>query len=300
MTAGPDAAAVLEPGFRLDLVRTLAPLAHGRGDPTIRLGPGQAWRASLTPDGPATLRISLAGQRVEVAAWGPGAGWALASAPGLIGLEDEPGRLQPRHRLIEELARRFAGLRLPRTGLPYEALLPAICEQKVTGDEARRAYRAIVRAHGQPAPGPGELWLAPEPATLAGLRYFAFHPLGLERRRAEVLIHGSAAMARMSGAGPAEVSRRLAAVPGIGPWTLAEVARVTWGDADAVSIGDYHLPSLVAWALAGERRADDARMLELLEPYRGQRGRVQRLLEVSGIAPPRRGPRLSSRRIAAI
>jgi 3-methyladenine DNA glycosylase/8-oxoguanine DNA glycosylase len=75
--------------------------------------------------------------------------------------------------------------------------------------------------------------------------------------------------------------------------------RVALGDPDAVSVGDYHIPSLVAWALAGERKADDARMLELLEPYRGQRGRVQRLLEVSGIYPERHGPRMTPRDITA-
>jgi 3-methyladenine DNA glycosylase/8-oxoguanine DNA glycosylase len=89
-------------------------------------------------------------------------------------------------------------------------------------------------------------------------------------------------------------------VPGIGPWTVAEVARVAFGDPDAISVGDFHVPNLVAWALAGEARADDARMLELLEPYRGQRGRVQRLLEASGIRPPRYGPRMAPRNIAVL
>jgi 3-methyladenine DNA glycosylase/8-oxoguanine DNA glycosylase len=94
------------------------------------------------------------------------------------------------------------------------------------------------------------------------------------------------------------VERLLCATPGIGPWTVAETTRLAHGDPDAVSVGDYHIPNLVAWALAGEPRADDARMLELLEPYRGQRGRVQRLLEASGIRAPRYGPRLAPRRIA--
>ena len=63
------------------------------------------------------------------------------------------------------------------------------------------------------------------------------------------------------------------------------------GDADAVPVGDWHLPGHVGNALAGEPRADDARMLELLEPFRPHRGRVLRLL-VSGVAaPPRRAPR---------
>jgi 3-methyladenine DNA glycosylase/8-oxoguanine DNA glycosylase len=296
--AAPDATASLRPRGPLDLVRTLAPLAHGRGDPTIRLLPGTVWRATRTPCGAATLRLVTRGDLVEVTAWGPGAGAAVESAPALIGLEDEPGALVPRHRLVAELARRFEGLRLPRSGRVFEALLPAICEQKITGDEARAVFRAIVRRHGEPAPGPGGLRLPPRPDVLAALPYFAFHPLGLERRRAELVIRTARMAERLERAPAAQAARLMLAQSGIGPWTVAETTRVAHGDPDAVSVGDYHLPNVVAWALAGEPRADDARMLELLEPYRGQRARVQRLLEVSGIWPPRYGPRMATRRIA--
>ncbi|HLA65319.1 MAG TPA: hypothetical protein VK600_01915 [Candidatus Saccharimonadales bacterium] len=282
----------------IDLRRTLAPLAHGSGDPTIAFGPNSIWRATLTLHGPATLRLTEVSEGVEVAAWGPGADAALAGAGDLVGANDDPSQLQPRHPLIADLARRNRGLRLPRTNRPFEALLPAICEQKVTGVEARAAFRGIVRAHGEPAPGPGGLRLPPTSSVLAGLPYFAFHRFGLERRRAEVIIAAARLAPRLEGHDPVDVIQRLRAVPGIGPWTLAEVARVAFGDPDAVSVGDLHLPNLVAWALAGEARADDARMLELLEPYRGQRGRVQRLLEASGLQAPRYGPRMAPRRIA--
>ncbi len=294
----PDAAASLWLADPLDLTGTLAPLAHGRGDPTIRLLPGTVWRATRTPRGPATIRLARSGDRIDVAAWGPGANAAVQSAPGLLGLEDEPDALVPRHRVVADLARRFRGLRLPRTGRVFEALLPAICEQKITGDEARAVFRAIVRTHGEPAPGPGGLRLPPRPEDLARLPYFAFHALGLERRRSEVMIRAARRADRLEGAPAAEAVRLLLASPGIGPWTTAETTRVAHGDPDAVSVGDYHVPNLVAWALAGEPRADDPRMLELLEPYRGQRGRVQVLLEASGIRPPRYGPRMRTRRIA--
>jgi 3-methyladenine DNA glycosylase/8-oxoguanine DNA glycosylase len=301
MTPQPaDAATILRPGFRLDLLRTLAPLAHGRGDPSVRLSPDGAWLAARTPNGPATMQLLPGGATLECRAWGPGAGWMIERAGEIAGLADDPAPLVAHHPLIAELARRFVGVRLPRTGLPFQALLPAICEQKITGDEARRAYRAIVRAYGEPAPGPAGLWVAPRASVLAGLRYFAFHPLGLERRRAEVLMRAAGLASRLQAATPEEGMRLMTAVPGIGPWTIGEVVRVAYGDPDAVSIGDYHLPNLVAWALAGEPRADDGRMLELLEPYRGQRARVQRLLELSGLRPPRYGPRMSSRSIAAI
>jgi hypothetical protein len=66
-----------------------------------------------------------------------------------------------------------------------------------------------------------------------------------------------------------------------------------------VPLGDYHIPNAVTWALAGEPRGDDARMLELLEPYTGQRGRVIRLLMSGGRGAPRYGPKLSRQDIRA-
>jgi len=96
---------------------------------------------------------------------------------------------------------------------------------------------------------------------------------------------------------PADAQRRLTALPGMGAWTAAEIAVVALGDPDAVSVGDYHLPNLVSWALAGEPRGTDERMLELLEPYRGHRARAVQLLELAGISAPRRGPRLALSRI---
>jgi len=296
----PDADGFVSTHEPIDLALTLAPIAHGRGDPTIRFGPDGIWRATRTPAGPATLRLHVVPGGVAVEAWGPGAAAAVEGAADLVGANDDPSHLVPQHRLIGELVHRFRGLRLPRTNRPFEALLPAICEQKVTGIEARAAFRGIIATYGEAAPGPASLRLPPSAATLAALPYFAFHPFGLERRRADLIRRAAQLAPRIEQVAPAEASARMAAVPGIGPWTLAEVNRVAFGDPDALSIGDYHLPNLVAWALVREPRADDARMLELLEPYRGQRGRVQRLLEVSGIRAPRYGPRMTPQRIADI
>jgi 3-methyladenine DNA glycosylase/8-oxoguanine DNA glycosylase len=296
----PDASGFVSLPAPIDLRLTLAPVAHGRGDPTIRFSPDCVWRATRTPDGPATIRLRAADGGIDVSAWGLGAANAVAGAADLIGANDDPGALVPQHRLLGELVHRFPGLRLPRTNRPFEALLPAICEQKVAGVEARAAFRGIIASHGEPAPGPGNLRLQPTPATLAALPYFAFHRFGLERRRADLIRRAAQLAPRIEQATPAEAYARLGAMAGIGPWTLAEVGRIAFGDPDALSVGDYHLPNLVAWALVRQPRADDARMLELLEPYRGQRGRVQRLLEASGIQAPRYGPRMAPHRIAGI
>jgi len=299
--AGPDLETRLPRPEPYALVRTLAPLRHGHGDPTIRLGRERACRAMRTPDGPATIEAVDTGRELVVRAWGPGAGWAIERAPDLLGLNDDPGALlalRPPHRLVVELARRSAGVRIARSNRVIEALVPAVLEQKITGEEARRIYRALIRAHGEPAPGPFGLRLQPTAAQLAALPYHAYHPLGLERRRAETLKRIGASADRLEAAVSlpiADAHRRLGAVVGVGPWTVNEVARDALGDPDAVSVGDYHLPSLVAYALAGERKATDERMLELLEPWRGQRWRVLRLLFAEGISAPRRAPQLAPR-----
>ncbi len=292
---------------------TLGIHARGRGDPSMRFEvSGSTWRATRTPDGPATLYIEARDGSARARAWGPGSSWALAGLEGLLGVDDDPGALVPQHPAVEAAVRRSPGLRIGRTRSVLEALVPAIVEQKVTGAEASRTLRGLVRTYGEDAPGPPGLRLPPAPGVLAGLPYHAFHPLGLERRRAELVravCRDAGRLERLgaAAAGPeAQPGAReafyaaLVAFPGIGPWTAAEVGIRALGDPDAVSVGDFHIPSMVAWALAGEPRGTDDRMLELLEPYRGQRGRVTRLLELAGFEAPRRGPRLSPRRIDRI
>jgi len=287
----------------LDLRLTLAPHLRGTADPAMRLGRNRAIRATRTPDGPATIALTVDGERLHVEAWGPGADRALAGAPALAGVEDGRDGFAPADRLLADLDRRMPGLRIGRSGAVLEALIPAILEQKVTGAEARRAYRGIIARWGETAPGPFGLRLLPPPEILARLPYEAFHPIGLERRRADLIRSVALRAARFEDIVDLplpDAYRRLTALPGLGPWTAAEVALRALGDPDAVSVGDYHIPNMVGFALAGERKATDARMLELLAPYQGQRGRVIRLLEASGIRPPARGPRMSPRSIAAI
>ena len=287
----------------IDLGLTLGPMLRGRGDPTMRTARGGAERASRTPDGPVSVRFAETAGGIEVEAWGPGARWLLDRATAWCGAEDDDAGFDPERGLVRDLWRRHAGLRIPRTGLTTERLIPVILEQKVTGNEARRAYRRLVAALAEPAPGPLGLVLPPDPERVATLPYYAFHPFGVERRRAEVLRHVCARAARVDEAAALSIDAaedRLATVQGIGPWTVAEVARLAFGDADAVSVGDYHIPNIVAWALAREPRGSDERMLELLEPYRPHRGRAQLLIEAAGVEAPAYGPRMEVRAIERI
>jgi 3-methyladenine DNA glycosylase/8-oxoguanine DNA glycosylase len=294
---------VVRPRLPVDLRLTLGPLRRGPGDPTNLIErSGAWWRATRTPRGPATARYSAEGGGIRVAAWGQGAEWCLEAAPELLGARDSLEGFSPTG-LVAELHRHFPGLRIPRSQAVFEALLPSILEQKVTGREAHNAFAAIVRALGEPAPGPVPLRLQPTPEALATTPYWAFHPLGVERKRTAAIQMAASRARRVEetvSMAAADAHRRLQALPGVGPWTSAEVAIVALGDADAVSVGDFHLPHLVSYALTGERRGTDERMLELLAPWPGHRGRVLRLLTRSGRYPDRRGPRMAVRSFTRI
>ena len=279
----------------LDLGLTLRPLQHGRYDPMLRLTRNEAWRATRTPEGPASQHIRVTGSTVEVEAWGPGAEWLLEHAPALVGCADDDSDFKPDHSALRELHRINPGLRVPRSLAVMDVLIPTILEQRVTGAGARRSYRVLIRRYGEPAPGPLGLHLLPKPKDLAAIPYQDFHPLGVERNRAATLKRACSYAHRLEEASSLKLAdgrRRLLAIPGVGEWTTALVAGAAWGDADAVEVGDFHVPHVVSWFLAGEPRSDDRRMLELLEPYRGHRGRAIRLIEASGVRPPRYGPRV--------
>ena len=287
----------------VDLLRTLAPQAAGRSDPTMRLAAGEVMLALRLPTGPATVRIGGAGRDLTAEAWGPGAGEALERAPGIVGAADDPSGFAPTGRPLDEWARRYPGLRITRSGLIVHRLVKATVEQKVTGKEAKASYRRMALAIGEPAPGPGDLVLPPDPERLAGMAYHRFHPFGIERKRAETLIRLGRHHRRLDEAAALPLDdayRRIRAVRGVGPWTAAFAGMAALGDPDAVPVGDDNLPNTVAWLLAGEPRADDGRMLELLEPYRGHRSRVLQLVKAAGRKAPRFGPRRQLRDIDRI
>lgn len=299
----PDLTTSLRPGSVIDLALTLAPLRRGPHDPTCRVEGGVWWRATRTSAGAATLRLSPAADgTIDVAAWGPGAAAALELAPGLCGLRDDPSGFRAAG-LVGELHRRHPGLRLCATGAVFETLAPFVLEQRVSGLEAYRSWRRLVRGLSERAPGPSEVWLPPDPARVSAEPYTTFHAFDIEAGRANTLRRAAARAAgleRFARRAPAEATRALVSLQGVGPWTAAMVTAVALGDVDAVPVGDYGLPGLVGNALAGERDADDVRMLELLEPFRPQRWRAMRLLLTSGAGPARRAPRARARSLRGV
>lgn len=297
--------------YAVDVASVLSVHRRGTGDPAFVIDhAGAIWRAIGTPDGPGTLRITWrsvpAGDQVGTSvmladsrAWGPGAEWLLEALPAMLGAEDRPEDFVPEHPVLRDLARRHGTIRIGRSCLVLESLVPAVLEQKVVGKEAWRAWRLLLRRFGEPAPGPAPagMRVPPGPAAWASIPSWEWHRAGVEAVRARTIAAAARVASRLEQIlhlPPDQADRRLQALPGIGIWTSAEVRQRACGDADAVSVGDYHLPAIVGMALAG-RPVDDAGMLELLAPYRGHRHRASVLTWFSGVRPERRGPRLSIR-----
>lgn len=300
--------------FPVDVHLTLSPHGRGTSDPTYRVdSAGAVWRTSLTPDGPGTIRVLPAApdDRVIACAWGPGGSWLLGTLPAALGTFDDISGFDPTgHPVLHQVAKRHPGFRVGRTGRLMEALVPAILEQKVVSLEAHRAWVILLTKYGSvpPGPVPEGMRVFPPPKVWRSIPSWDWHRAGVEAVRARTIMGAASAASSLErlldAVGPSaasnvasagEAGRRLCTLPGIGPWTAAETLQRAAGDPDAVSVGDYNLPKAVGYALAGRQATDDEQMLQLLEPYRGHRHRVAQLVGLSGLRPPRRGPRMTVR-----
>jgi len=288
----------------IDLRATCGPMTGGGGDPTWSIRPDRVARAMHTPDGPASIEVTRRRGRLDSRAFGPGADWILERVPVLLGLDDDPRGFRPDlHPLVADTARRRPGTFFGAGMSVWDVAVPTILGQRVTTGEARRSWWGLVRRFGNPAPGPLELRLAPSPRVIRRLGDADWHVLGVERKRADAirgLTRVLPAVERSSASSTIELRRVLETIPGIGPWTSTGLAISVLGDPDVVLLGDLHLPHTICHALAGEPRGSDERMLELLAPFVGHRGRVVRLMKWSGNGAPRRGPRYSPIPIARL
>jgi len=280
----------------LDVGLTYGPLLRGRRDASSRIVDNTWLHAMHSPDGPVSLRVHAdrAGAQVRIEAWGPGRAWAIDHAPDIAGVRDGGDDFAPMDALVARLHRRLRGLRVVRLGTVYDLAVATTVEQRVTTLEARRSWRALVRGHGETAPGTDGLVLPPAPASLAALPDWEWRRIGVEQRRSSTvrrIAREANGLERAIAASDEVAERRLLGLHGVGPWTAALVMHFAAGDPDAVPIGDWHLPGHIGQALAGEPNADDARMLELLEPFRPHRARVWRLIVCGTSGPPRRAPR---------
>lgn len=292
--------ATYSPDRPVGLLRTLAPLKRGTGDPTFRVDATGVWRTLRAPTGAATLHLARTPEGVVATAWGEGAEWAIEGVPELLGEGDEWSELDVSGSAVLAASRhRNPGLRIPRTRQVFEMMVAAVLEQKVTGEQARQSWRVLLRRYGEPALGPAPEGMRVFPTVEVWRRVpsWEWHRAGVGPERSAAILRAAGVAASLErtlekGRGGVEVESALRSIPGIGVWTAAETMQRAHGDPDRPSFGDYHLPALVGWVLAGEPVDDDG-MRELLEPWAGHRHRVMRLIENSGVAKPRFGPRMT-------
>jgi 3-methyladenine DNA glycosylase/8-oxoguanine DNA glycosylase len=278
---------------------TLFPLRRGPRDPCFQVGDdGAIWRTSLLPSGSVTARITRAAPRaIHGTAWGNGAEEFLEALPALLGADDDASDFLPTDPTVAAAHRRVPHLRLGRTGRVLEAIIPAVLEQRVPGADAFRSWRLLVTKFGTPPPGPApaRMRVPPSADVWRHIPSWEFHRANVDPGRARTVVRcaqRASSLERLTSWPAARARDALTSLPGVGVWTAAETAQRAFGDPDALSVGDYHIPKMIGWTLLG-RPIVDADMVELLEPMRPHRHRVVRLLEASGLAyEPRRGARL--------
>lgn len=290
----PEVVTQLETPEGYSLQRTMSSSRMGRYDPVTQIDERAVALALQTPDGPASIAVGEIPGGLEVKSWGDGAPWLVPYLPGLLGLSDDAHAFAPASGVVRQLWRRFAGTHLPRFPRVFDRVVRITLLQLVTWEEACASWRHLVRELGEDSPGPLDVRLPPSPARLKSTPDYALVGMGIRPKQARTILRLARYAGRIEEAAasdPDTLAQRLGAVDGVGPWTIAYVLGNALGDPDAVLLGDYNLPDTVGYVLAGEPRASEARMLELLEPYRGHRFRVIRLLWMNGVSAPRRGPR---------
>ena len=294
----PDHTVHWQPAFPVNARLTLSSLRHGLRDPTHRVEPdGTVWRTALTGTGAVIYRIRQ--HRLDdlvIDAWGHGAAELADGIRDELGARDHPERFQPAHPFLRAARRRLVGLRVPATRRLFEALVPAVIEQRVVGKDAMAGWTRLVKLHGTPAPAAGSastgLLVPPTPEAWERIPSWDWRQAGIDDQRSRTVILAARQAARLdqSATDPEAAYRLLASVPGVGPWTAAQVGHRALGDADALPLGDYHLGRLTGIALLG-RPLEDDEVEGFYEQWRPHRYRVVRLLELTPGAAPRRAPR---------
>lgn len=280
------------PGYHLK--RTMSGSRLGAYDPATRIADNAVALGLPTPDGPATVAAVQKDGALEIEGWGLGAGWLVPHLSGIFGLDDDPGAFAPEGGVVKKLWRKHSGMHLPKFPRVFDRLIRVTLLQVVPWHDACRTWGKLAAELGDNAPGPLDIRLPPSAETLKSTPDYTLVALGIRPRQARTLIRAAKHERRIEAAaesGTDELAAALEAIPGIGAWSIAYVLGSALGFSDAVLVGDYGLPHTVAYVLAGEPRASEERMLELLAPFHGHRFRVIRLLWVNGVSAPRRGPR---------
>lgn len=318
---------VLAPPFPVNLKFVVAPWMRGKQDPVAQVGRGASfsfWTSTRGSSANVLIRLEQPLGKaptlhekylspIHVRLWAEKTPAGLAALetvsqqlPAWLGFYDdwtaftssESFSLLPEK--LKDSYRQNVGLRLGATHEIFKNTVASIGEQRVTGIEAMGGLRAILRQYAEPvfatglADQPAAMLFFPAPTVIEQVPSWTWHRAGYDRARSETIVRlaqRADSLERMGGSDSVQnLAAALNSVPGIGPWTIAEVLQRTHGHPDAISVGDYHLAHHVGWVFDGVR-GNDARMVQLLAPFAGNRHRVVTLMKAAGLAEPRKAPR---------
>ena len=274
--------------FPVHFGRTFSMQRLGRYDPTADSSDDCFRKAFFYRGEPAAVEFRRDGDALEVSACGSHAETLLEETAAGLSQDDLYASFATRDSGVWRLHRRLPGLRLLRVPWMYDMTCSAILQQRIRTVDAMRDWRRIAQRWG--AMAPMGLRAFPAAEMLARVPMFELESLGIDPRRARTLLRfaqESRFVPLKTDMSFAVLRGHLFGISGIGPWTTETVLGFGAGDADAAIPGDLHLPHLVCYALAGEPVGSDERMMELLEPFRGHRFRIIRLLYASRLSVPR-------------
>jgi len=166
--------------------------------------------------------------------------------------------------LVRAAAWRWPGLRPIRLATPAHALVAAVCGQLVTGREAARLHRAVLRLCGPDADG---LRVPPSQGDLAALHPARCASTGLAARRAAALVRVARgpSLDRLADRTTAQIVAAVTREPGLGPWSAGVIAMRGYGRYDHGLVGDLGLMRL--WAAVHDEWPAPEETASMLAPY---------------------------------
>ena len=277
-----------------DLFGTFRFTRFGQWDPTQVLSNHRLVKAFRFEDNPCVLDAQVMDGRLNVHLRASGVLPSDDQVTRLFGLH-RPSLAVEGHPFLERISREKKGIHLGQSTHLGMDLIKTTFQQLIEWRDAATIWRRWILQAGTRIPGT-DLYCPPAYSEVNHHTLDLLHGCGLSRKRAALVREIARLGPRLDGwasESASTIRRRLMSIRGIGAWTTEHCLGFSFNEDDVVVTGDFQLPHTVAWALAGQARGSDQRMLELLEPWAGRRWHVLRLIFASDIRAPRRGPRLN-------
>ncbi len=272
----------------INFSRTFSLQNIGPYDPTASLTATRLRKAFFAENGPCVVEMSQAVNGATIVVQGTDNEQVRDILVRGLSRDDGYHSFSPKHPLVGKMHRQLPGLRLFPVPWIFDVACAVVLQQRIRFVDAAKSWRLISNKYGEITPT--GLIAFPPARVVASMETWRFEELGVDGKRTKTLILMARELKRhpiTADMAPAAARAILQRIPGVGPWTIDTILGYGLGDSDALPLGDLYLPHVVAYGLTGATRGSDEGMVQLLEPFRGQRFRVVRLLGEARIGPPR-------------